>query len=251
MVVNYPGFEYPFIRIHETKHASGQKCEGTVLGVEFTNAPTRYYPIETEENRSLHTRYQNFLRSEIGEDRTFFAGRLAKLRLHRHGRLHATGARCRRGRARGRRRSALTGALPEVSICIPAHNAARYLPQAIDSALGQEFEDFELVVLDNASTDKTREVCEGYRDPRFRYEYEAHAGAVDRLEQVRGSRQRQVRHPPPRRRRAAAAFLTRAVEMLDSNHDVGLVHCAVEHIDESGAPPPAPAAVRLRRRRSR
>jgi UDP-galactopyranose mutase len=76
MVVNYPGFEYPFIRIHETKHASGQKCEGTVLGIEFTNAPTRYYPIETQENRSLHTRYQNFLRSEIGEDRTFFAGRL-------------------------------------------------------------------------------------------------------------------------------------------------------------------------------
>src|SRR3954447_9611565 len=76
MVVNYPGFEYPFIRIHETKHASGQNCEGTVLGVEFTNAPTRYYPIETAENRSLNTRYQNFLRSEIGEDRIFFAGRL-------------------------------------------------------------------------------------------------------------------------------------------------------------------------------
>jgi len=76
MVVNYPGFEYPFIRIHETKHASGQKCDGTVLGVEFTGAPTRYYPIETEQNRSLHTKYQNFLRSEIGEDRTFFAGRL-------------------------------------------------------------------------------------------------------------------------------------------------------------------------------
>ena len=77
MVVNYPGLEYPFIRIHETKHASGQKCEGTVLGVEFTNAPTRYYPIETQENRSLNTKYQNFLRSEIGEERTFFAGRLA------------------------------------------------------------------------------------------------------------------------------------------------------------------------------
>ena len=33
MVVNYPGLEYPFIRIHETKHASGQVCEGTVLGL--------------------------------------------------------------------------------------------------------------------------------------------------------------------------------------------------------------------------
>jgi len=77
MVVNYPGFEYPFIRIHETKHASGQQCEGTVLGFEFANAPARYYPIETERNRTLNDRYQNLLREQIGPDRTFFAGRLA------------------------------------------------------------------------------------------------------------------------------------------------------------------------------
>ena len=77
MVVNYPGAEFPFIRIHETKHASGQQCAGTVLGFEFTNAPTRYYPIETDANRTLNTRYQNHLREQIGADRTFFAGRLA------------------------------------------------------------------------------------------------------------------------------------------------------------------------------
>ncbi len=77
MVVNYPGLEYPFIRIHEAKHASGQKCEGTVLGFEFTGAPTRYYPIELPENRELNDRYQAFLRGEIGPERTVFAGRLA------------------------------------------------------------------------------------------------------------------------------------------------------------------------------
>jgi UDP-galactopyranose mutase len=77
MVVNYPGREFPFIRIHETKHASGQQCEGTVLGFEFTGAPTRYYPIETKRNRALNDRYQDLLRDEIGSHRTFFAGRLA------------------------------------------------------------------------------------------------------------------------------------------------------------------------------
>ncbi len=77
MVVNYPGKEYPFIRIHETKHASRQQCESTVLGFEFTNAPTRYYPIELPHNRELNDRYQDFLREKIGRDRTFFAGRLA------------------------------------------------------------------------------------------------------------------------------------------------------------------------------
>jgi UDP-galactopyranose mutase len=77
MTVNYPGLDYPFIRIHETKHASRQQCEGTVLGFEFTGAPTRYYPIETERNRQLNDRYQSFLREEVGRDRLFFAGRLA------------------------------------------------------------------------------------------------------------------------------------------------------------------------------
>jgi UDP-galactopyranose mutase len=77
MVVNYPALHYPFVRIHETKHASGQQCEGTVLGFEFTNAPTRYYPIETTANRTLNDRYQDHLRAELGAQRTFFAGRLA------------------------------------------------------------------------------------------------------------------------------------------------------------------------------
>ena len=66
MVVNYPGLEYPFIRIHETKHASRQECEGTVLGFEFTDAPTRYYPIELPKNRALNDRYQDLLREQIG-----------------------------------------------------------------------------------------------------------------------------------------------------------------------------------------
>ncbi len=76
MVVNYPGAEFPFIRIHETKHASRQRCEGTVLGFEFTGAPTRYYPIELPENRALNDRYQDHLREQAG-GRIHFAGRLA------------------------------------------------------------------------------------------------------------------------------------------------------------------------------
>src|SRR4051794_33662847 len=78
MVVNYPGLEYPFIRIHETKHASRQQVEGTVLGFEFTGAPTRYYPIELPENRALNDRYQAYLRDQVGAQRVFFAGRLAQ-----------------------------------------------------------------------------------------------------------------------------------------------------------------------------
>ena len=77
MVVNYPGHEYPFIRVHETKHASGQQIEGTVLGFEFTGAPTRYYPIESARNRDLNARYQAHLRDLLAPETVYFAGRLA------------------------------------------------------------------------------------------------------------------------------------------------------------------------------
>lgn len=77
MVVNYPGREYPFIRIHETKHASGQRCAGTVLGFEFTGVAARHYPIDTDANRSLNARYQEYLRGELWPQPVFFAGRLA------------------------------------------------------------------------------------------------------------------------------------------------------------------------------
>jgi UDP-galactopyranose mutase len=77
MVVNYPAPEYPFIRIHETKHASGQQCEGTVLGFEFTGAPMRYYPIESDRNRELNARYQRYLLDQVAPLPVYFAGRLA------------------------------------------------------------------------------------------------------------------------------------------------------------------------------
>lgn len=57
---------------------------------------------------------------------------------------------------------------PRAAICIPLFQKAHYIGRAIESVLTQTFEDFELVVLDNASTDGSSEVVDGYRDPRLR-----------------------------------------------------------------------------------
>lgn len=58
---------------------------------------------------------------------------------------------------------------PQVSICTPTYNGARYIAQAIESALSQDFGDFELVVCDDGSTDETPDLVRGYRDGRVRY----------------------------------------------------------------------------------
>src|SRR5262249_50667444 len=62
--------------------------------------------------------------------------------------------------------------IPRVSIVLPNYNYARYLDARITSLLGQTFSDFELIITDDASTDRSREVIEKYRsDSRLRTVY--------------------------------------------------------------------------------
>jgi len=58
--------------------------------------------------------------------------------------------------------------VPLVSVCIPAHNAERWLAEALESALAQSFTDFEIVVADNSSIDGTAKIVRSYADPRIR-----------------------------------------------------------------------------------
>jgi len=57
---------------------------------------------------------------------------------------------------------------PEISVCIPVYNAESFVGQAIESALSQTWTDFELIVLDNKSTDNTLKVIRKYKDKRLR-----------------------------------------------------------------------------------
>lgn len=58
---------------------------------------------------------------------------------------------------------------PSVTVLMPMYNSARYLREAVDSILAQSFAGFELLVMDNASTDDGPAILQGYRDPRIRY----------------------------------------------------------------------------------
>lgn len=83
--------------------------------------------------------------------------------------------------------------MPTVSILVPTFNREKFLEECIESALGQKDNDFEVVIVDNASTDSTWEICGRFavRDPRVRiFRNEHNVGPVRNwkrcIEEARG-----------------------------------------------------------------
>ncbi len=62
-------------------------------------------------------------------------------------------------------------AAPPISIGMPVFNGEKYIVEALGSILGQTYSDFELIISDNASNDRTAEICQEFarKDPRIRY----------------------------------------------------------------------------------
>jgi glycosyltransferase involved in cell wall biosynthesis len=57
---------------------------------------------------------------------------------------------------------------PRVSICIPSYNSEEFIAATLESILAQTFADFEVVIADDKSTDRTRPIIKGFTDTRIR-----------------------------------------------------------------------------------
>jgi glycosyltransferase involved in cell wall biosynthesis len=58
---------------------------------------------------------------------------------------------------------------PQISIIVPTYNRDDFLPKAIQSILNQTYQDWEAIIVDDGSTDKTEEIVKGYKKSRIRY----------------------------------------------------------------------------------
>lgn len=66
--------------------------------------------------------------------------------------------------------------VPRVSVIIPCYNTARYVKETIESVLNQTRQDFEIIVVDDGSTDDSHNVIASINDQRIRYHYQPNQG---------------------------------------------------------------------------
>ncbi len=68
---------------------------------------------------------------------------------------------------------------PLISICIPTYNRSGFLTRSINSALNQSYENYEILIIDDGSTDNTRQIIESFNNSKIRYIYKEHTGIPD------------------------------------------------------------------------
>jgi len=126
--------------------------------------------------------------------------------------------------------------VPRLSIGLPVYNGEDFLAESLDSLLGQTYEDFELIISDNASTDETADICRGYakQDSRIRYVRQPHnLGCAPNhnvlVQYARGELFKWVSHDDLYGRE----LIERAIEALDEYPQVVLANCWTAMIDSS------------------
>jgi glycosyltransferase involved in cell wall biosynthesis len=126
---------------------------------------------------------------------------------------------------------------PRVSIGLPVHDGENYLAETLGSILAQTYSDFELIISDNASMDRTEEICRAYaaRDERIRYfRNEENLGAAENfnraLELSAGEYFKWAAHDDL----CAPEYLARCVEILDCEPEVVLCYPKTRIIDGPG-----------------
>jgi glycosyltransferase involved in cell wall biosynthesis len=127
--------------------------------------------------------------------------------------------------------------VPRLSVGLPVYNGENYLAESIEALLGQSYEDFELIISDNASTDGTADISWRYekQDSRIRYiRQPRNIGLAPNhnlvVEQARGELFKWASHDDL----YARDLLKRCVDALDEHPRVVLAHSWTATIDSSG-----------------
>src|ERR1700730_10724198 len=128
-------------------------------------------------------------------------------------------------------------AVPRLTIGLPVYNGENYLAESIEALLGQSYEDFELIIPDNASTDGTPDICRRYQkqDSRVRYVRQPrNIGLAPKHNFTVGQARGELFKWAPNDDLYGRDLLKYCVDALDAHPQVVLAHSWTAMIDSSG-----------------
>ena len=131
----------------------------------------------------------------------------------------------------------MTNNKPRISIGLPVYNGEQFIRKALDSILAQTFEDFEIIISDNHSTDRTQEICQSYlaRDKRIRYYRNSeNLGAAPNYNRVFELSTGEYFKWVAADDIWASDYLEQCIKVLDSDPSIVLCHSKTVLIDENG-----------------
>ncbi|MFN2124035.1 MAG: glycosyltransferase family 2 protein [Candidatus Promineifilaceae bacterium] len=125
----------------------------------------------------------------------------------------------------------------KVTIGLPVYNGADFLEETIDSLLSQTYEQFELIISDNASTDGTEQICRLYvnQDPRVKYVRNGeNLGAAKNYNQLVDMAEGEYFKWAAADDICLPSYIERCVKVLDADAEVVLCYTQAAGIDENG-----------------
>ncbi len=124
---------------------------------------------------------------------------------------------------------------PKVTVLMSVYNGEHYLNEAVDSILGQTFTDFEFLIINDASTDRTPEILYGYDDPRIRIvTNEENLGLTKSLNKGLALARGEYIARMDADDISLPERLEKQILSLEKNLDIGVLGTSVQYIDESG-----------------
>ena len=127
--------------------------------------------------------------------------------------------------------------MPTVSVIVPNYNHARFLRKRIETILAQSFDDFELILLDDCSTDESRSILREYSpDPRVRLDFNQLNSGSTFKQWNKGVRLAQGKYVwiAESDDYADPRFLERLVALLDADPKVMIAYCRSWRVSDSG-----------------
>jgi len=125
---------------------------------------------------------------------------------------------------------------PKVSIIMSVYNGENYLKEAIDSILNQTFKDFEFIIINDGSTDKSLRIIKSYKDPRIVLISRANRGLAKSLNEGIKKAKGEYIARMDADDISKKDRLQKQISFLGRNKDVSLVVTTVELIDQNGDP---------------